>query len=79
MKSNIKVKKTTTDEFKERYPQVYLHHKEASIVSEIQLFSERSFAYVFEFGNGLTSLVCGSRSLYNRWVKNQKKESQNER
>jgi len=69
MKKQILVKREPIESFINRYPKVYEANKLEGVIAHVKLYSERAFAYVYEYKVGARSLVMGSRSLYNRWLK----------
>jgi len=69
MKKDILVKREAIESFINRYPKVYEANKLEGVIAHVKLYSKRAFAYVYEYKDGVRSLVMGSRSLYNRWIK----------
>jgi len=69
MQKEILVKREAIESFINRYPKVYEANKREGVIAHVELYSDRAYAYVYEYQNGARSLIAGSRSLYNRWVK----------
>jgi hypothetical protein len=68
---NIQIERVTTEEIRERFPNLYREHSLRGIIATTTLFSPKANAQIYEYGGNRNGVrfVYGSRSLAERFAR----------
>jgi len=66
---NIQVERVTTEEIRDKFPNLYREHSLRGIIATLTLFSPKANAQIYEYGGHQLRFVYGSRSLAERFAR----------